>query len=90
MHYNLIAEEWLGHPYSRGQVVVRGNVMRAGTSTEQLAFFMVGGSGDLDVYLRRQPRRGSPRQQPLPQHGRYTTTPIKIDARRRRRRCRSA
>ncbi len=51
VHYNLIAEEWLGHPYSRGQVVARGNVMRAGISTEDVAFFSVGGSGDVDVYL---------------------------------------
>ena len=51
VHYNLIAEEWLGHPYSRGQVVARGNVMRAGISTEPVAFFSVGGSGDVDVFL---------------------------------------
>lgn len=78
VHYNLIAEEWLGHPYSRGQVIARGNVMRAGISTEEVAFFSVGGSGDLDVYLDDNlavDRLGAP----LPQQGRYTTSPIKVD-----------
>ncbi|GAA5069225.1 pectate lyase family protein [Lysobacter panacisoli] len=82
VHYNLIAEEWLGHPYSRGQVVARGNVMRAGISTEEVAFFSVGGSGDLDVFLDDNlavDRLGNP----LPQQGRYTTTPIHIDAMKR-------
>ena len=79
VHYNLIAEEWLGHPYSRGQVVARGNVMRAGLSTEDVAFFQVGGSGDVDVFLEDNlavDRLGNP----LPQQGRYTTTPIRVDA----------
>jgi pectate lyase len=78
VHYNLIAEEWLGHPYSRGQVIARGNVMRAGISTEEVAFFSVGGSGDVDVYLDDNlavDRLGAA----LPQQGRYTTTPIKVD-----------
>jgi pectate lyase len=82
VHYNLIAEEWLGHPYSRGQVIARGNVMRAGISTEDVAFFSVGGSGDVDVYLDDNlavDRLGNP----LPQQGRYTTTPIGVDAMKR-------
>lgn len=82
VHYNLIAEEWLGHPYSRGQVIARGNVMRAGISTEDVAFFTVGGSGDVDVYLDDNlavDRLGNP----LPQQGRYTTTPIGVDAMKR-------
>jgi len=82
VHYNLIAEEWLGHAYSRGQVIARGNVMRAGISTEPLAFFEVGGSGDLDVFLddnQAVDRLG----QPLPQQGRYTTTPIQVAAMKR-------
>jgi hypothetical protein len=82
VHYNLIAEEWLGHPYSRGQMIVRGNVTRAGISTEPLAFFEVGGSGDLDVFLEDNlavDRLGAP----LPQQGRYTTTPIHVDALKR-------
>ena len=82
VHYNLIAEEWLGHPYSRGQVIARGNVMRAGIATEDVAFFTVGGSGDVDVYLDDNlavDRLGNP----LPQQGRYTTTPIGVDAMKR-------
>ncbi|WP_216961443.1 hypothetical protein [Lysobacter sp. MMG2] len=82
VHYNLIAEEWLGHPYSRGQVIARGNVMRAGISTEDVAFFSVGGSGDVDVYLDDNlavDRLGNP----LPQQGRYTTTPIDVAATKR-------
>jgi pectate lyase len=82
MHYNLIAEEWLGHPYSRGQVIARGNVMRAGISTGDLAFFTVGGSGDLDLFLEDNlavDRIG----RPLPQQGRYTTAPIEVAALKR-------
>ena len=78
VHYNLIAEEWLGHaPYSTGEVVMRGNVMRAGPSTEDLAFFMVGGSGDVRVFAEDNlvvDRLGNP----LPQRGRYTTTPLQV------------
>jgi pectate lyase len=82
IHYNLIAEEWLGHLYSRGQVIARGNVVRAGISTEELAFFTVGGSGDVDTYLDDNlvvDRIG----RPLPMEGRYTTAPIEINALRK-------
>ena len=82
IHYNLIAEEWQGHPYSRGQLVARGNVMRAGISTEPLAMVMVGGSGDLEVFLDDNlavDRLG----QPLPLQGSYTTTPIEVKAMKR-------
>lgn len=78
VHYNLIAEEWIGHPYSRGQMVVRGNVMRAGPSTQDLAFFMIGGSGDLELHMEdnlavdRVGRR-------MEAEGRYTTAPVTID-----------
>lgn len=78
IHYNLIAEEWLGHAYSRGRVVARGNVMRAGISTEELAFFTVGGSGDVDVFLEDNlvvDRIG----RPLPLQGRYTTAPVEVN-----------
>lgn len=77
-HYNLIAEEWLGRePYETGQMVLRGNVMRAGRDTEPLAFFMIGGSGDLELFAEDNlavDRIG----QPLPQQGSYTTTPLQI------------
>lgn len=75
IHYNSIAEEWLGHAYSRGEMVIRGNVMRAGISTEPLAFMMIGGSGALDLYMDDNiavDRIGNP----LQQLGRYTTTPV--------------
>jgi pectate lyase len=77
VHYNLIAEEWFGHRYSVGEVVMRGNVMRAGPSTQELAFFMAGGSGDVRVFADDNlavDRLG----RPLPQQGRYTTTPMQL------------
>lgn len=74
--YNLIAAEWDGHPYQDGRLAVIGNVMRAGPDTpQQAAFFMFGGSGQLDLYLHDNiavDRIGNP----LPQMGRYTTAPI--------------
>ncbi|WP_146907644.1 pectate lyase family protein [Arenimonas daejeonensis] len=77
-HYNLIAEEWLGRePYETGQMVLRGNVMRAGIDTESLAFFMVGGSGDIELFTEDNlvvDRIG----QPLPLQGSYTTAPLKV------------
>jgi pectate lyase len=79
IHYNLIGEEWLGRePYSVGQMILRGNVMRAGPSTEPLAFFMIGGSGDLDLYMEDNlavDRIG----EPMPQVGSYTTAPVKLN-----------
>ena len=78
-HYNLIAEEWLGRePYDTGEMILRGNVMRAGPSTETpIAFFMFGGSGDLSLYADDNlavDRIG----QPLPQEGRYSTSPARV------------
>lgn len=73
VHYNLIAEEWQGHPYEDGRLVLIGNVMRGGMDTpQQAAFFMFGGSGWLDLYLHDNlavDRIG----QPLPMMGRYST-----------------
>jgi pectate lyase len=77
VHYNLIAEEWLGHPYSTGQVVMRGNVLRAGPSTQELAFFMHGGSGALEIHVDDNlavDRIGNA----LPMRGSYTTTPVSV------------
>lgn len=82
IHYNLIAEEWVGREYQTGLMSIRGNVMRAGPSTEELAFFMIGGSGDLDLYLEDNiavDRIG----RPIPQIGRYTTAPIRLNQLRR-------
>lgn len=79
IHYNLIAEEWLGHPYSKGQMVVRGNVMRAGRSTEPLAFLMIGGSGDLDLYAQDNRVVDRIGNQSIQETGSYTTAPVKLN-----------
>lgn len=78
-HYNLIAEEWIGHDYENGQMVLRGNVVRAGPSTKELAFFMIGGSGDVDLYTDDNlsvDRIGNKNIQKI---GSYTTTPVKVN-----------
>jgi len=78
-HYNLIAEEWIGHDYEKGEMVLRGNVVRAGPSTKELAFFMIGGSGDVDLYTEDNllvDRIGNKTIQKL---GSYTTTPVKVN-----------
>ena len=78
MHYNLIAEEWRAQPYQTGQMVVVGNVLRAGPSTaNDIALFMLGGSGDVELYEEDNiavDRLG----RPLEKLGRYTTAPAKI------------
>lgn len=76
-HYNLIAEEWIGHDYQTGAMALRGNVLRAGPSTGELAMFMIGGSGDIDLYADDNlavDRLGNP----LPAQGRYTTAPVQV------------
>ena len=79
IHYNLIAEEWMGHPYSKGEMVVRGNVMRAGKSTEPLAFLMIGGSGDLDVYAQDNLIVDRVGNTSIQETGSYTTAPVKLN-----------
>jgi hypothetical protein len=78
IHYNLMAQEWAGKPYETGQMSVVGNVLRAGPSTPpDLAFFMLGGYGDVQLHLRDNiavDRLG----RPLPMLGRYTTSPARI------------
>lgn len=77
-HYNLIAEEWIGHaPYQTGQMILRGNVMRAGPDTRELAFFMIGGSGDMELYAEDNLVVDTIGE-PLPQTGRYTTAPVEL------------
>ncbi len=75
VHYNLIDEEWAEHLNQKqvGELSLRGNVLRAGPSTEPLAFFMFGGSGDARVFIDdiiAVDRIG----QALPLTGRYTTS----------------
>lgn len=77
VHYNLIAEEWVGREYQLGRLALRGNVLRGGPSTEALAFFMLGGSGDVELYMDDTiavDRIG----QPVPLIGRYTTGRARI------------
>lgn len=78
VHYNLIPEEWLGHEYVPGEMVLVGNVLRAGPSTpDPLALLMLGGSGDLKLYASDNlavDRIG----RALPQQGRYTTAAASI------------
>jgi pectate lyase len=78
VHYNLIAEEWVGREYQAGRVVAIGNVLRAGPSTpDDVAFFMFGGSGDVELHLADNlavDRLGNP----LPQRGSYTTSRARV------------
>ena len=75
VHYNLVDEEWAEHLGEKqvGELSLRGNVLRAGPSTEPLAFFLFGGSGDVRVHLDDNlavDRIG----EPLPLTGRYSTS----------------
>jgi len=75
VHYNLVDEEWAEHLDRKqiGELSLRGNVLRAGPSTEPLAFFLFGGSGDVRVFMEDNlavDRIG----QPLPLIGRYSTS----------------
>lgn len=78
IHYNLMAEEWGDKPFETGQMAVVGNVLRAGPSTPRdLAFFMLGGYGDVLLHMRDNiavDTIGAP----LPMLGRYTTAPARI------------
>jgi hypothetical protein len=78
VHYNLIPEEWYGREYQVGRMALMGNVLRAGPSTpEHVALFMLGGSGDIELYANDNiavDRLGSQ----LPTTGRYTTSKARI------------
>lgn len=78
-HYNLIAEEWLGHDYATGTMVLRGNVLRAGPDTRKLALFMIGGSGDVDLFLEDNLAVDVIGEATIPEIGRYTTAPVKVN-----------
>lgn len=82
VHYNLIQEEWGTQPRQTGRLGLIGNVLRAGPSTpDDVALFMLGGSGDVDLYLHDNlavDRLG----RPLPELGRYTTTPARWNLQR--------
>ena len=78
-HYNLIAEEWLGHDYATGTMILRGNVLRAGYDTKKLAFFMLGGSGSVDLYLGDNLAVDVLGEKTIPEIGRYTTSDAKVN-----------
>jgi pectate lyase len=82
-HYNLIAEEWLGHDYATGSMILRGNVLRAGPDTRKLALFMIGGSGDVDLFLEDNLAVDVIGEATIPEVGRYTTAPVKVNMLRR-------
>lgn len=78
VHYNLIPEEWIGHAHVPAQMVLVGNVLRAGPSTPaDTPLLMIGGSADLELHqadnlaVDRIGRR-------VPLMGRYTTAPARI------------
>ncbi len=55
IHYNLWASEWGDHPYQTGRLALVGNVLKGGVSTDPaIALFMLGGEGDVELYLGRQ------------------------------------
>jgi hypothetical protein len=82
-HYNLIAEEWGVEPRQLGAMAFIGNVLRAGPSTlADLAFFALGGSGDMEIYDSDNiavDRLG----RPLPLQSRYTTSAAAVQEMRR-------
>lgn len=84
LHYNLQAQEWGVQPFQNGQVVAVGNVLRAGPSTpeEHLAFFMLGGDGDVE-FFGRDNIAVDQIGRPLPMFGRYTTSAARIIEQRR-------
>ncbi len=78
VHYNLMALEWVGHPYVTGQITAIGNVMRGGNSTDPgLPFLTIGGDGDLQYYGRDN-RAVDRYGKPLPMLGRYGETRARI------------
>ena len=78
VHYNLWASEWGDHPYQTGKLAVVGNVLKGGASTDgAIAFFMLGGEGDVELYQADNiafDREGAP----LPMIGRYKDAAGKI------------
>ena len=77
IHYNLSAWEWEGMPHQEGELLVVGNVLRAGPSTGDLAFLMIGGGGDLALHEEDNlavDRIG----RPLPQRGSYSTAALQV------------
>jgi len=71
VHYNLWASEWGDHPYQTGRLALVGNVLKGGASTDRaIAFFMLGGEGDVELYQADNIATGLDGR-PLPMLGRY-------------------
>lgn len=52
VHYNLLANEWVGQPWQVGRLTLVGNAMRHGPSTVAgTAFFTLLGQGDLALHM---------------------------------------
>lgn len=80
VHYNLWASEWGSHPYQTGRLALVGNVLKGGASTDRaIAFFMLGGEGDVELYQADNIATGRDGQ-PLPMFGRYRNATGRIIA----------
>ncbi len=78
VHYNLMALEWVGHPYVTGEITAIGNVMRGGNDTDPgLPFLMLGGDGDL-AYYGKDNRAVDLHGAKLPMFGRYGETRARL------------
>lgn len=78
VHYNLLAWEWGDREPVAGRLTAIGNVLRAGpSSSEDLAFLMLGGNGDL-AYFGDDNVAVDRLGNPLPRFGRYTTSAARI------------
>lgn len=78
VHYNLMALEWVGHPYATGEITAVGNVLRGGNNTDAgLPFLTLGGDGDLAFYGRDN-RAVDRFGNALPQFGTYGQTRARL------------
>jgi pectate lyase len=78
VHYNLQGLEWGAVPPETGRMDLIGNVMRAGPSThEGLPLLMLGGDGDLDLYMTGNVSIDQ-WGRALPEQGRYTTASTSV------------
>lgn len=78
VHYNLLANEWLGHEPVVGEITAVGNVLRGGDDTPPgLPFLLLGGIGDL-LYYGRDNRAVDRFGKALPMVGRYGETRARL------------
>ena len=78
IHYNLLPQEWAGHPYEVGELSAVGNVVRGGESTSQhVAFLMTGGAGELR-YFARDNIAVDAGGKPMAMRGTYTTDDMRV------------